>query len=1158
MIKCKVFPIFLVIFGIFYTITLCSTIQYIGYCENHEFHEIYVRVIEKLYNKNEEITRRDKRNENIKQIIIGKKYVNVLDSINNRKEIQKQPNLEYLEDENSIYKTYSQRRSYFTNLNPADCRINILRRHKIKISRVSVSVMESFDRLIQLVDILSSRKPCPYCKGCNDSRLDSLPIWVSPILHRQIKRVNSQLDNKLCLILKKDSKLNSIIREIIFSIKDKKLTNFDGITSNYITSLSSLVARTKLRRKENFPLYLLGGIFELMLDDLRKVGIKISSCHPSQFLFKCSWHPIKQNLEISAKLKAVSKSMLNIYKSLELESDSTTSSNSDKSFKLSFKRKISGEYYEPFKISKEQSNNFEESILNKDIIKIPTSSGSHSSCISTTIGTSVGSNLSSTLGSSHISPQNKCIPPFLDSMIMLKHDGSPNPDLHICGSLETIKHKNTRLEEKEEVEIKVSREDKMYEKSKLKVIQGAPYVSQLAALHYDYASSSSNSKVLSWSEGVLRPKSVQSSNPDSYLLVPCNKPMWFVIGFQEDIFLEYIALFSLEYFSSSFREIEISGSLIYPTKQWIPIGILRRNQILPKEMFDLKTLCVKHDEGNHLFDHLVYNIDDHDHIHTSPKGSRVSDIKEDNTLSKTSDKIDHRNSRDQSVSGIRKDSIVSGGHIKENNLVHGSNPCWVRYIRVRAISYYEEGHYYCHLNRIQIFGNNVINRLEVEMGGGDRRSSISMSEMEESVKDVENRLWKRDIERDIHETINDQKPQIMYFNSSNFSTGTNNKKRKDDDILGAFEVKRSESRSLLIKNQEKDKYIDKREIFQDHLESINGRYFTNSKSHPLLSLIDRVKILEKQLDTVKLERRAILADFNSSFDDINDSIYRLSNSVKFLQDILLGSNMNNTENEQNDTDQIKFLKLGDIYLIQSLNLVGSYLERFLGKYYSGEAITYLTQLFESIRLSILNLFGYFYNHFQTLIIALLFTTLFISQIILFKKYISLKRRLHNTLQFFKSYSQSNNASPKNSILLDENLFFQKNLNLKLHSNPVTNTYRFSNNQSNSNTISASNSNINSNLNINDGNNISVGDITLGNYTPSTIKNNNNSNLTFESNSVVFQGNETAFVSQTSVENSHKDSEICKIDNTKPQNITTHKQEAKEDFPDISDTIGRHE
>ncbi|KAH8583482.1 uncharacterized protein ELE39_000250 [Cryptosporidium sp. chipmunk genotype I] len=1157
MVRCKVFLTFLVTFGIICVNTLCSAPQYVGYCENHEFNLVYMRIVEKLFAENEKI-KGDKGNEKNKQIVVGKGYIYVLDSVKDKRKTQSKKSFKYFKDENSIYRKQTQGKSYFTNLNPSDCRINILRRHKIRISRVSVSIMESFDRLIQLLDILSSRKPCPYCKGCIDSRLDSLPIWVSPILHRQIKRVNSQLDNKLCLILKKDSKLNSTLREIVLTIKDKRLKSFNDINNSSITSLFNLVARTKLRRRENFPLYLLGGIFELMLEDLRKVGIKMSSCHPSQFLFKCSWHPNKQNLDISAKLNTVSESMLTIYKSLDLESDSA--SIGDKTFKLYFKRKLSGEYYGPFKMKNEQSSDFEEGILNRDIIKIPTSPGAHSSCISTTIGTSVGSNLSSTLGSSHISLQNKCIPPFLDSMIMLRDDGTPNPDLQICGSLEAVKQKNTKWEEKEDAEIKASKEDKMDEKSKLKVIQGVPYVSQFAALHYDYASSSSNSKLLSWSEGVLRPKSVQSSNPDSYLLVPCNKPMWFVIGFQEDIFLEYIALFSLEYFSSSFREIEISGSLIYPTKQWIPIGILRRNEVLPKEMFDLKALCVKQDEENHTLDILDYNIDDHHH--SSLKGSRVSDIKEDSTLSRTSDRIDHRNGQDHSGTAIRKDSVVSGGHIKENNLVQNSNPCWVRYIRVKAISYYEEGHYYCHLNRIQIFGNNVINRLEVEMGGGDRRSSISMSEMEESVKDVENRLWKRDIERDIHGTIGDQKPHIMYLNSTDFSLGTNNKKRKDQ-VTGVSELKRPESRSLLIKSQEKAQYNEKREIFEAELESLTDRYFTNSKGHPLLSLIDRVKILEKQLDALRIERRAILADFNSSINDVNDSIYRLSNSIKFLQDILLVSNMNNTENEQNDTNQIRFLKFGDAYLIQSLNLVGSYLERFLGKYYSSEVIAYLTQLFDRIGLSILNLFVYIYSHFQTLIIASLFTTLFISQIILFKKYISLKRRLHNTLQFFKSYSQSNNTSPKNNVLLDESLYFQKNLNLKLHSNPVTNTYRFSNNHPSTNTGSTSNSNINSNLNANSGINVSAGDMTLGSYS-STIKNtNNNSNLTFESNTILCKGNDTTFSLQTSNENTHRDPEISRIDNVKSQNTvatitSTLKQEVQENFSEILDTTNRHE
>lgn len=1241
MVKCNFFLVFLVLWGCIGVGRQCLAQEDVGYCENHETGAEYMRMVRSCsMASSERWISWHRVEEGNKQIVVGGGVMRRGDALSNERDVVAKGEGKSPRNERSrVHNEQTRTRGYFTNLNPSDCRITILRRRNIEISRVSVAVMKSFERLVQLLDILSSRRPCPYCKGCADLRLESLPIWVSPILQRQIQMVNSQLDNKLCLILKKDSKLNALIRKIILSIKNNRWDRLHVATVQ-TEGIRSLVARTRLRRRENFPLYLLGGVFKLVLDDLRQAGTKISSCRPSQFLFKCSWHPNKQNLEISARLEAVSESMLTISRSLELDSEAGPAG--DKGFKLSFGKRLPGEARPFLRTIKKDPDVAEDGILNKDIIKIPTSPSTQSSSASSTLGTFVDSNLSSTLGASHTLLQKKCSPPFLDSMIILRDDGSPDPHLEIC-NLEIARQQQTKWEETEEIpEAKSMRESKAEEEEKknLKAIQGVPYVSQLAALHYDYASSSSNSKLLSWSEGVLRPKSVQSSNPDSYLLVPCNKPMWFVIGFQEDIFLEYIALFSLEYFSSSFREIEISGSLVYPTKQWVPIGILRRNEVLPKEMFDLKTLCVKREGINHNSDHLYYSLDEH----ASPKGSKASDTKE-STLGRPFDKAARRRAGGRgrsgnegrrsgagaSTGGGSKERRSAGGnkndeadddyyyyhqeggrsgpdlrkdpgmeHIKENNPIQGSNPCWVRYIRVRAISYYEEGHYYCHLNRIQIFGNNVLNRLEVEMGGGDRRSSISISEMEESVKDVENRLWKRDIDRELHGTIHDQKPLIMYLNSSylGLDTGINT---NGEDATAPCQNKPESRRSLLDKTPEKTQYMEKREIFEEEVDSFAARHFSNSKGHPLLSLIDRVKVLERQLDTIRLEKRAIMSGFNSSLDSVNESIYRLSNSVKFLQDILMDSNLNNSTDEQNNAaSKIISLKLGDTYSSQALNLVGGYLEIFIGNYYSGEVISYLTLLFERLNSSVLNLITNICNHFQTLVVALLFTALFISQLILFKKYISLKRRLHNSLQFFKSYSQSNCTSPKNGVMLEETIYFQKNLNLKLHSNPVsTSSFRL-----------VGNPNPNSSYNINSfpnvggligGNSVAEGDATAINPAAATNTTNtsaptastgtgnsnvnpttttttttntttrtiegsssavntggNNLNPVLEGKKIQYQEGETAFVSQTGSEVVYqKDLEIFKSEHVKSQKLTT-KKELQGGFVEVSDIIDHSE
>ncbi|KAF7458824.1 SUN/Galactose-binding domain containing protein [Cryptosporidium felis] len=1045
MAKCKFSLFVLAFFGGFGYIFSCPVFQRTGFCQNYEEPRRLFEIV--LLNEEgdfgiHKIARSEGEWRRPKDELSGNSGV----AEARNKYFQE---LKTVESEPRKANTQKRLRKYFTNLDPSDCRINLLRRQKIGMPKRSVRLMESYERLTQLLGILSSKRPCPYCKGCQDQRLDSLPIWVSPILHRQIKKINSQLDNKLCLILKKDSRLSLGIREILTLSKDgEKAPEPGSIFSGEI--FSDLHKMMKSGRQDD-PLTLLGVVLELIFDELRNASIKLSSCSPSQFLFKCSWHPNRQNLEILAKLTAVSESMLRVSRDMDFESEPT--SNGEKNFRITFGSSI-----------RDSRGEDETSILCKDILKVPTTLGpfsssflansglnlssssyassshssstrhssssypspSHLSHSSTAFSSSVSSSSSrsSHPGYSALSTTKQCGSPFFDSMVMLREDGSQNTGLDMCG-FGMSQFRPTGLSESEELELesRFGREERADEGTKLKVIQGVPYVSKFAALHYDYASSSSNSKLLAWSEGVLRPKSVQSSNPDSYLLVPCSKPMWFIIGFQEDIFLEYIALFSLEYFSSSFREIEISGSLVYPEKQWVPIGILRRNERLSKEMFDLKLLCGKQERMNS--DILEFGLEDH-----GAKG-RSSDLKEEGT--NRSAKTDLRSGRDFESTELRKDSVVGGSpNIKEGHIsMQNTNPCWVRYIKIRAISYYEEGHYYCHLNRIQIFGNNVINKLEVEMGG-DRRSSISISDTEESVKDVENRLWDREVEG-VHGTIANEKPQILHLNSSGFG------------IIGrqlgvnVEEAARLEGRNLLVRNPEKISFEKKREMYDNGIGD-SGNYRPNiSKGHPLLSLIDRVKVLEKQLEAFKFEERLMFSEFNSSISLIGDSVRQLSDSVKYLQEIFLDSNSSDTGIPSDGPgNQFGSFGSGNTDRNQVFVLVNSVIERLVGKRNAESVWGQLFSAGERFGILLSYLVEQTLKHLFGLAVLSLFVISFIIQAILFRKYLSLKRRLHNSLQFFKSYSNSH-SSPRNSLLIDEAFYFQKNL--KLHSNPVTNSFK---------------------------------------------------------------------------------------------------------------------
>ncbi|KAK6590269.1 hypothetical protein RS030_162411 [Cryptosporidium xiaoi] len=1193
-------------------------------------------------------------------------------------------------------------RKYYTNLNSSDCRISILkRRGNLRIPRDTIYMMRSFDRILELLDILSSRRECPYCKGCNDIRLGSLPIWVSPIFQKQLKRINYELDYKLCYILKKDLRVYNEIKETILKLRD----NFWDVEKNgnkrTLYDLSPIEDNTiEIIRKNNiksFNVSILGIILELKFDDLKLVGSKLNHCVPLQFLFKCSWHPNKQSKDILSKLNFVSNIMFDISNSLEINlridnvdgtktrtktdgvdiydykydvniedeininsnlnfvNNTHFGSNNNKGGEVrninagnDLKNTVSGLdlFYIQFgnpnitgfedvfipnrsktKASAFSKSSFTYSFSNKNsnlfgyreyssISDSLPSASSHSATISSSLSSSSPSSSASPESSSYsvnslLISSNKCISPFLDTMVVPKEGFLGNGELQICdfelgtnlddGGEITNNVKDKRSSGLKEGNTKTNNfgkkkttgpyndyESQYYDDEedeygeKLRVVHGIQYVHHIAAIQYDYASSSSNSKLLAWGDGIMHPKSVQSSNPDSYLLVPCNKPMWFIIGFQEDIFLEFISIFSLEYFSSSYKDIEISGSLVYPTKNWVSIGILRRNEKLSKEMFDMKPLCMREedtDEGRRrerTFEDVNYmggsNLNEKkksdiikENINTKSGQSEYKESTLNGYKNKKQKKYNlqsvekkpdgKRNVNSNNIKDVVKDgdSLGSDGGKYEypfsSTYSHShsySNPCWVRYIRVRALSNFEEGHYYCHLSRIQIFGNNIINKLEAEING-KRNSILIRGDGEESVKEVENRLLKRD-PNIINGNIQDQKDDPDHRNNDNTHDRRNDNRNKVDlvgnngieggngnqngylnrnnhyysphyynhidnkvntdnygrsqnyngkqenkpeaeaaygDSLNTGNVDNNEFlgvKSNYGSDNNRDRNIKQKKQKEEEAFSYNEknryRYAYNNNefenemypnmdfyrtqdinyrnNHPLLSFVEKVKMLEKKINLLKMENRAILSELNSTTSYITESMRKLSDSIKFLQDVLmLDSNYNITSVGEDvrvsDKTGINRGVIGRVGAINKSSNIGSGLNRgirfdnigiafknTLNQYYDNYFnIECLIKVLKNINSLILIVLRYIIDNITILVLLLLIVTLVTSQVFLYKQLFSVKKRLQNTLQFIKSYSNNSTPTAKNSkggVILDDPFSFQKNT--KLHSNPV--------------------------------------------------------------------------------------------------------------------------
>ncbi|KAH8741265.1 hypothetical protein FG386_000172 [Cryptosporidium ryanae] len=1183
-------------------------------------------------------------------------------------------------------------RKYYTNLNSSDCRISILkRRSNIKISRNIIYMMKSFDRVLELLDILSSRRECPYCKGCNDIRLGSLPIWVSPILHKRLRRINYELDYKLCYILKKDLRVYNEIKNTILRLKSDFGTS-ENRNKDVLYDVSPVdnVTFEILRKNYIGPLNVsvLGVILETKFDDLKIVGSKLNHCVPLQFLFKCSWHPNKQSKDILSKLNVVSNIMFDISNSLEIsfkldpengaEANETARADLDAvysndgdyvnagfdkdtnyKFKSNRERRTGSEsgknarnnvenvldlhyfdirfgspnitdYEDVFMPNKSKTkasifskSSFANSFSNKNSNlfgyrehssssdSVLSSAQSHSAAVSSSSlsssSPSSSSESSSSVNSLPIS-SNKCVSPFLDTMVIPKDGLSVNEEFQICDfelganldikkeAADSIKSKGgDRFKEDSGAKADAfgmkdtrsygDREYYYYDDDedeygdKLRVIHGMQYVHHIAAIQYDYASSSSNSKLLAWGDGIMHPKSVQSSNPDSYLLVPCNRPMWFVIGFQEDIFLEFISIFSLEYFSSSYKDIEISGSLVYPTKNWVPIGIIRRNEKLSKEMFDIKPLCMREEDSNE--GRRERTFADIDYI---GEGT-ISDKKDERAKGNARDRNGQKeysesvlagyknkrqkkyNSRDVEKKSDRKKNDNSNNGVDRGKDGGGlgpdggkyeysfspsysySNPCWVRYIKVRALSSFEEGHYYCHLNRIQIFGNNIISKLEAEINGKRRNYILIRGDGEESVKEVENRLLKRDPsiingniqdrKEDPGETSldnshgggrnnNGNKVNMMsnngvegdtnsknvnfngnsnsaHFYGYNHGQNHNHNQNSNVDQQKALyaETRYDEGGGIDNSNNEfvyvnssfgnwyagnnRDRYIGRNLQKQEDRTTFSyndggrHRYAYNNineyenealypnfdyyrtqdmnyhNNHPLLSFVEKVKVLEKKINLLKIENRAILSELNSTKSHITESVMMLSDSIRFLQDILmLDSNYNITSasvdmgvGEKKGIGKGGIGRTGDANINNignglngggtiGLEDIGVVFKDILNKYFDNYLnIECLIKPLSSINSFVLVILRSIVEHITVLIFLLIIVILVTSQVFLYKQLFSIKKRLQNTLQFIKSCSNNPTPTAKNSkggLVLDEQFSFQKNA--KLHSNPV--------------------------------------------------------------------------------------------------------------------------
>ena len=104
----------------------------------------------------------------------------------------------------------------------------------------------------------------------------------------------------------------------------------------------------------------------------------------------------------------------------------------------------------------------------------------------------------------------------------------------------------------------------------------------------DRAGISTGGKLLSHSPGIFGASEILHSDESRYLITDCaSRKKFFTVRLDDDVYVEKIALVSLEFFAATFRHLQILGSQRYPTSEWRLLGEIETDPLKTHEWFDI-------------------------------------------------------------------------------------------------------------------------------------------------------------------------------------------------------------------------------------------------------------------------------------------------------------------------------------------------------------------------------------------------------------------------------------------------------------------------------------------------------------------------------------------------------------------------------------------
>ncbi|KAG8375124.1 hypothetical protein BUALT_Bualt10G0067700 [Buddleja alternifolia] len=90
---------------------------------------------------------------------------------------------------------------------------------------------------------------------------------------------------------------------------------------------------------------------------------------------------------------------------------------------------------------------------------------------------------------------------------------------------------------------------------------------------YNYASASKGAKVVSHNKEAKGASNILGKDHDKYLRNPCSVTgKFFIIELADETLVDAVKIANFEHYSSSLKDFELSGSLVYPTETWNMLG----------------------------------------------------------------------------------------------------------------------------------------------------------------------------------------------------------------------------------------------------------------------------------------------------------------------------------------------------------------------------------------------------------------------------------------------------------------------------------------------------------------------------------------------------------------------------------------------------------